>query len=43
MGAGLQYTKSGADFKTDGMGIASTIVASGGIRPRMLLSVGYAF
>lgn len=42
-GFGLQYTKTSKDIATDNLNLASAIIAGGGIRPRVLLSVGYAF
>jgi hypothetical protein len=42
-GFGLQYTKNSIDVKTDNLNIASAAIAGGGVRPRFLLSVGYAF
>ena len=42
-GFGLQYTKTSENFDTGGLNLASAIVAGGGLRPRFLLSVGYAF
>lgn len=42
-GFGLQYTKNSIDVNTDKLNIASAAIAGGGVRPRFLLSVGYAF
>lgn len=42
-GFGLQYTKTSRDIDTENINIASAIIASGGVRPRFLFSVGYAF
>jgi len=39
----LQYTKTSKDINTDNLNLASAIVAGGGVRPRFLFSVGYAF
>lgn len=42
-GFGLQYTKTSKDFgSTSGYPLSAAILAGGGIRPRFLLSVGYA-
>lgn len=40
-GAGVQYTHATEDFED--LPFAAGILAGGGIRPRVLLSVGYAF
>lgn len=42
-GFGLQYTKTSQDLDTDNLNLASAIIAGGGIRPRFLLTVAYAF
>lgn len=42
-GFGLQYTKNSIDINTEKLNIASAAIAGGGVRPRFLLSVGYAF
>lgn len=43
-GFGLQYTSNSKDIgDTDGLNLASAIIAGGGVRPRFLLSLGYAF
>ncbi|MDB4940735.1 MAG: hypothetical protein JWP97_269 [Labilithrix sp.] len=42
-GFGLQYTKTSQDIDTGNLNLASAIIAGGGIRPRFLLSLGYAF
>lgn len=42
-GFGLQYTKNSEDISTDNLNLASAIIAGGGIRPRFLVSLGYAF
>jgi hypothetical protein len=42
-GFGLQYTTTSEEFDTDNFNLASAVIASGGVRPRFLLSAGYAF
>jgi len=42
-GFGLQYTKTSQDLLTDNLNLAAAILAGSGVRPRFLLSVGYAF
>lgn len=42
-GFGLQYTKTSKDINTDNLNLASAIIAGGGVRPRFMASVGYAF
>ena len=42
-GGGLQYTKTSQDIDTANLNLASAIIAGGGIRPRVLLAVGYSF
>lgn len=42
-GFGLQYTKTSQDIATENLNLASAVIAGGGIRPRFLASVGYAF
>ena len=42
-GFGLQYTKTSIDIATENLNLASAIIAGGGIRPRFLFFVGYAF
>jgi hypothetical protein len=42
-GFGLQYTKNSEDFNTNNFNIVSAAIAGGGVRPRFLLSVGFAF
>jgi len=42
-GFGLQYTKNSEPLDGDNLNLASAIIASGGIRPRFLFTVGYAF
>ena len=42
-GFGLQYTKTSIDIDTENLNLASAIIAGGGIRPRFLFLVGYAF
>jgi hypothetical protein len=42
-GGGLQYTKNSEDIKTDNLNLASAVIAGGGVRPRLLLAVGYSF
>jgi hypothetical protein len=42
-GGGLQYTKNSEELNTDGLNLASAVIAGGGIRPRVLLAVGYSF
>jgi hypothetical protein len=42
-GFGLQYTANSKDINTDNLNLASAVIAGGGIRPRFLLSAGYAF
>jgi hypothetical protein len=42
-GFGLQYTKVSMDGSTDGLSLPAAILAGGGVRPRALLTLGYAF
>ncbi len=42
-GFGLQYTTNSEELNTENLNLASLVIASGGVRPRFLLSVGYAF
>ena len=42
-GVGLQYTKNSLNGSTDGLGFAASAIAGDGLRPRALLTVGYAF
>jgi len=42
-GAGLQYTSVSLDGSTDGLPLTAAIIAGGGVRPRALMTVGYAF
>ncbi len=42
-GGGLQSTKNSKSIATDGLNFASAIIAGGGLRPRALLTIGYAF
>jgi hypothetical protein len=42
-GAGLQYTKTSQDLDTANLNLASAVIAGGGVRPRLLLAVGYSF
>jgi hypothetical protein len=42
-GFGLQYTSVSADGNTDGLPLAAAVIAGGGVRPRTLLTIGYAF
>lgn len=42
-GFGLQYTANSKDINTDNLNLASAVIAGGGVRPRFLLSLGYAF
>ena len=42
-GFGLQYTTTSKDINTDNLNLASAIIAGGGIRPRFLVTAGYAF
>ena len=42
-GAGLQYTKTSQDIDTANLNLASAVIAGGGVRPRLLLAVGYSF
>jgi len=42
-GAGLQYTTNSEELDGKDLNLASAIIAGGGIRPRLLLTVGYAF
>lgn len=41
-GGGLQYTSTG-NSDTSGYNLASAVIAGGGVRPRLLLAVGYSF
>jgi hypothetical protein len=42
-GFGLQYTKNSKATNTDNFNVTSAIIAGGGVRPRFLFTVGYAF
>lgn len=42
-GFGLQYTSTSSNVSTDGLPLAAAVIAGGGVRPRFLLSLGYAF
>jgi len=42
-GGGLQYTKNSEEINTDNLNLASAVIAGGGVRPRLLLAVGYSF
>ncbi|MEI9939550.1 MAG: hypothetical protein WDO69_20205 [Pseudomonadota bacterium] len=42
-GFGMQWTKTSKDINTDNLNLASAIIAGGGLRPRFLFTVGYAF
>jgi hypothetical protein len=42
-GGGLQYTKNSEEINTDNLNLASAVIAGGGVRPRLLLGVGYSF
>jgi len=42
-GFGLQYTSTSQDLNTDNLNLASAIIAGGGVRPRFLLTLAYAF
>jgi len=42
-GFGMQYTKTSKNIATDNLNLATVLIASGGVRPRFLFSVGYAF
>jgi hypothetical protein len=42
-GFGLQYTKTTKSIATDNLNLASAIIAGGGLRPRFLATVGFAF
>jgi hypothetical protein len=42
-GFGIQYTKTSKDIDTGNLNLASAVIAGGGIRPRFLATVGYAF
>jgi hypothetical protein len=42
-GAGLQYTSLSGNANTDGLGLLASALVGGGVRPRALLTVGYAF
>lgn len=42
-GFGLQYTTTSEEITANNFNLASAIVAGGGIRPRFLISLGYAF
>ena len=42
-GFGLQYTRNSEVLDTQNLNLASAIIAGGGIRPRFLLAVGFAF
>ena len=42
-GFGLQYTKNSEALNTDNLNLASAIIAGGGVRPRFLFALGYAF
>jgi hypothetical protein len=42
-GVGLQYTKTSKEINTDNFNLASEILAAGGVRPRFLFALGFAF
>jgi hypothetical protein len=42
-GFGLQYTSVSTGADTNGLPLAAAVMGGGGVRPRFLLSVGYAF
>jgi hypothetical protein len=42
-GFGLQYTKTTKDIATDNLNLASAIIAGGGLRPRLLATIGFGF
>lgn len=42
-GFGLQYTSNSQSIATENLNLASAIIAGGGVRPRFLFSLGYAF
>jgi hypothetical protein len=42
-GFGLQYTKTSTDIDTSNLNLASAIIAGGGVRPRFVFTLGYAF
>lgn len=42
-GFGLQYTSTSQDIDTENLNLASAVIAGGGIRPRFLMTVAYAF
>jgi hypothetical protein len=42
-GFGLQYTSVSGDANTSGLPLSAAVIAGNGIRPRTLLTVGYAF
>jgi hypothetical protein len=42
-GFGLQYTANSKDIATENLNLASAVIAGGGVRPRFLLTLGYAF
>jgi hypothetical protein len=42
-GFGLQYLKSTADNASGSLPLAASIITGSGVRPRALLTVGYAF
>jgi hypothetical protein len=42
-GVGMQYSSVSINGSTDGMPLSAQIIAGGGVRPRALLTLGYAF
>lgn len=42
-GFGMQYTSVSEDFTTDDFNLAGAIIAGGGLRPRFLFAIGWAF
>lgn len=42
-GFGLQYTSTSKDIDTNNLNLASAVIAGGGVRPRFLMTVAYAF
>lgn len=43
IGAGVQYTHANHDYSRAGLSYPAAIYAVGGLRPRLLFAVGYAF
>jgi len=42
-GFGMQYTSNSVEINTNDFNLASAVIAGGGLRPRFLFSIGFAF